>query len=359
MPLFVSVSVFATYAGTGEDMSPAVVFTSLTVISIIRSPFSVLSGYFSTIAHVSVSLRRIGEFLNKPEIDSTRIALLPHAGVQVDAAQFDWGHTTAETKIDGTEEEVTADDSQLVMGQQARGAVGLSSVSQTATKAEAVAGEKAGVAVSTGRGSNEMEFINTTDSQPAIGQDKIVNVKTSTTPPILTNVTFTASSAELVLVIGQVGSGKSSLLCGLLGEVEMTAGRVAVGGKLGYVPQCAFITNASLRENILFGQPYDSVRYQQCVEACALDADMAMLPNGDLTEIGERGINISGGQKQRVSIACRIRCRLLASTPGRPSVCCRYPRQRPHFPPLHQRPRHERSHTYPRHPLHGLRRLRG
>jgi ABC-type multidrug transport system fused ATPase/permease subunit len=85
--------------------------------------------------------------------------------------------------------------------------------------------------------------------------------------------------------------------------VEQTAGRTAIGGKLSYVPQTAFIINASLRENVLFGNRYDSARYKATITACALDSDIALLPNGDLTEIGERGINISGGQKQRISIA--------------------------------------------------------
>ena len=74
-------------------------------------------------------------------------------------------------------------------------------------------------------------------------------------------------------------------------------------GKIAYVTQQAWIQNMSLRDNILFGRPYDERRYEKVIEACALKQDLDMLPGGDQTEIGEKGINLSGGQKQRVSLA--------------------------------------------------------
>ena len=267
LPVFVSVAVFAAYAGTGGHMTPSVVFTSLTLIAIIRTPFTTLSDALATLAHARVALRRIASFLCKPDIDLSRIGVLERPGVEVEGAQFDWGEAAPHTNSQ-------ADDG----GQ-----------------------EKAGDSVS------EVEVAKSETSAAATegGVDKAaLGTGTSTAPsPILTNVTFSAGRGELVLIIGPVGSGKSSLLCGLLGEVGMTAGRVAIGGKLAYVPQTAFIINATLRDNILFGAPYDPILYRQCLTACALDDDVAMLPAGDLTEIGERGINISGGQKQRISIA--------------------------------------------------------
>ena len=72
---------------------------------------------------------------------------------------------------------------------------------------------------------------------------------------------------------------------------------------MAYVPQQAWIQNATLKDNILFGKPYDQKKYEKCVEDCALTADLKNLPGGDMTEIGEKGINVSGGQKQRVSLA--------------------------------------------------------
>lgn len=98
-------------------------------------------------------------------------------------------------------------------------------------------------------------------------------------------------------------SGKSSLLSALLGEMDKTSGRVNTVGKIAYVSQQAWIQNATLQDNILFGRPMDRKRYNEVIAACALKTDLEMLAKGDQTEIGEKGINVSGGQKQRISIA--------------------------------------------------------
>ena len=108
---------------------------------------------------------------------------------------------------------------------------------------------------------------------------------------------------QCVAVVGTVGSGKSSLISALLGEMDKISGRVNTVGKIAFVPQQAWIQNATLQDNILFGRPLDTKRYEQVIQACALKPDLEILPGGDQTEIGEKGINLSGGQKQRVSLA--------------------------------------------------------
>ncbi|XP_072524361.1 ATP-binding cassette sub-family C member 5 isoform X2 [Salminus brasiliensis] len=107
----------------------------------------------------------------------------------------------------------------------------------------------------------------------------------------------------LVGVCGAVGSGKSSLLSALLGQMTMLAGAVAADGGFAYAAQQAWILNSSLRENILFGREYIEEKYNAVLDACCLIPDIAELPYGDMTEIGERGANLSGGQRQRVSLA--------------------------------------------------------
>uniref|UniRef100_A0A3Q2TZ47 ABC-type glutathione-S-conjugate transporter n=1 Tax=Fundulus heteroclitus TaxID=8078 RepID=A0A3Q2TZ47_FUNHE len=121
--------------------------------------------------------------------------------------------------------------------------------------------------------------------------------------PLLKNVSLDIKPGGLVAVVGAVGSGKSSLLSALLGEMHSTKGFINIQGSLAFVPQQAWIQNATLRDNILFGSPYEDKRFQDVVEACALGPDLKLLSAGDLTEIGEKGINLSGGQKQRVSLA--------------------------------------------------------
>ncbi|XP_059139698.1 multidrug resistance-associated protein 1-like isoform X2 [Physella acuta] len=124
-----------------------------------------------------------------------------------------------------------------------------------------------------------------------------------TMPPVLRNITVTIPKGKLVAVVGQVGSGKSSLLSAFLGEMEKLDGFNSITGTIGYVPQQAWIQNMTLRSNVLFDQPVQEKRYKKVIKACALEADLELLPGGELTEIGEKGINLSGGQKQRISLA--------------------------------------------------------
>ncbi|XP_075279640.1 ATP-binding cassette sub-family C member 2 [Opisthocomus hoazin] len=119
----------------------------------------------------------------------------------------------------------------------------------------------------------------------------------------ISDVNLDIAPGSLVAVVGAVGSGKSSLVSAMLGEMENIKGHINIQGSLAYVPQQAWIQNATLKDNILFGSELDEARYQQVIKACALLPDLELLPAGDQTEIGEKGINLSGGQKQRVSLA--------------------------------------------------------
>ncbi|KFV77769.1 Multidrug resistance-associated protein 1, partial [Struthio camelus australis] len=121
--------------------------------------------------------------------------------------------------------------------------------------------------------------------------------------PVLKNLSVSIPEGSLVAVVGQVGSGKSSFLSAILGEMEKLEGTVQRRGSVAYVSQQAWIQNAVLQENILFGSDLNRPYYEQVLESCALLPDLEQLPNGDQTEIGEKGVNISGGQKQRVSLA--------------------------------------------------------
>ncbi|XP_014612653.1 PREDICTED: multidrug resistance-associated protein 1 isoform X1 [Polistes canadensis] len=121
--------------------------------------------------------------------------------------------------------------------------------------------------------------------------------------PILKNINMTIEQGQLVAVVGSVGSGKSSLISAFLGEMDKLNGRVNTKGSVAYVSQQAWIQNATLQDNVLFGKPLNKALYNRVIDACMLGPDLEMLPAGDQTEIGEKGINLSGGQKQRVALA--------------------------------------------------------
>ena len=161
--------------------------------------------------------------------------------------------------------------------------------------------------------------------------------------PTLHELDVTFPHGQLTMVAGAVGSGKSSLLCALLGELQPAAelpasppagkgeldtvevkeaaavpaakpqGEVRLEGQAGYFAQTAFILNDTVRGNILLGAPMDDAFYQRVLAACALLPDLEILPGGDLTQIGEKGINLSGGQKARIALAraCYARARTI------------------------------------------------
>eukprot|EP00759_Apiculatamorpha_spiralis_P024370 PhF_6_TR27890/c0_g1_i2/m.40858/K05665/ABCC1; ATP-binding cassette, subfamily C (CFTR/MRP), member 1 len=120
---------------------------------------------------------------------------------------------------------------------------------------------------------------------------------------VLKHVNFEVQRGELVLVIGKVGSGKSSLLAAILGECEKVSGRLYCSGKIAYCQQQAWILNETVENNILFGSVKYKSEYDRTVKVSALERDLLLLPAGDQTEIGEQGVNLSGGQKQRLSLA--------------------------------------------------------
>ncbi|KAK6120739.1 hypothetical protein DH2020_045521 [Rehmannia glutinosa] len=121
--------------------------------------------------------------------------------------------------------------------------------------------------------------------------------------PTLDHIQLKVKRGMKVAICGTVGSGKSSLLSCILGEMQKLSGTVKISGSKAYVPQSPWILSGNIRENILFGKPYESGKYDRTIEACALIKDFELFAAGDLTEIGERGINMSGGQKQRIQIA--------------------------------------------------------
>ncbi|KAJ3086454.1 hypothetical protein HK100_008695, partial [Physocladia obscura] len=139
-------------------------------------------------------------------------------------------------------------------------------------------------------------------------QDLIFDPTTASHVSSLKNINLKIKKGDLVAVVGAVGSGKSSLLNALIGEMKTVSGTVTFSGSLSYAAQTAWIQNATVKENVVFGKAYDKLKYLHALVDSALLPDMKVLQDADQTSIGERGINLSGGQKQRVNMARLLYC---------------------------------------------------
>jgi len=148
---------------------------------------------------------------------------------------------------------------------------------------------------------------NNFESNPDIGKlssDKLESDSISKVEPILKGINLRIGPNELCAVVGRVASGKSTLCSAILNETVIDSGKICTTrDNIAYASQTPWILNATIRENIIFGLPMDIDRYEHVLKVCQLTHDLDILDSGDLTEIGERGINLSGGQKHRVSVA--------------------------------------------------------
>ncbi|KAJ3113711.1 hypothetical protein HDU96_003040 [Phlyctochytrium bullatum] len=274
VPLFSSAISFIVYGLTNTLQAPKFFL----MITDIRAPIGTLPGMWASYAEFVVAMARIERFLlceevePSPPIDPD----LPHA-VRIVDGDFTWdvSEDAALPDVKSTKNS-KSQDTKPKRGKKATKTTSGAVATPEAKKAEpAPAGEEAP---------------RTSDS--SLGPKSI-----------LRGINLEIPKGALVAIVGPVGSGKSSLLEALVGEMRRTNGSVEVSGTVGYAPQIPWIQNATLEQNITFGLPKDEERYRAILQACALERDLEILPSGDQTSIGERGINLSGGQKQRVSLA--------------------------------------------------------
>jgi ATP-binding cassette subfamily C (CFTR/MRP) protein 1 len=252
---------FITYSLTKHSLDPAPIFSSLALFNALRTPLSVLPWVIGQIIDAWSSVRRIQEYLSAEDIkDETIWDYEGRNAVEMKDASFTW-------------ERATAPDAPEATGSSHDGGAAMN------------------------EGPPVPEASDRTASSPLL---------TERGPFNLTDLNFSIGRKELIAVIGGVGSGKSSLLAALAGDMRMANGEMIMGASRGFCPQSAWIQNATVRDNILFGKAYDAEWYSSVVDACALRPDIEMLADGDLTEVGERGITISGGQRQRMNIARAI-----------------------------------------------------
>lgn len=279
MPVFASMLSFITYSLSDHGLSPARVFSSLALFNSLRMPLNLAPLVLGQVTDAQTALQRIQEFLlSEEQQDEVTWDDEMEDAVEVQHASFTWERTATQDKDRAgtfqTKGELMA--------------------ARKAEKERKKAQKKADKAAKKSKKS------------PAASNEDASSETTQVEPFKLHDMDFTVGRNELLAVIGTVGSGKTSLLAALAGDMRKTGGKVKMASSRAFCPQYAWIQNATLKDNILFGKPYKSKWYNAVVDACALRPDLEILPAGDQTEIGERGITLSGGQKQRLNIARAI-----------------------------------------------------
>ncbi|KAG2366729.1 ABC protein [Suillus spraguei] len=260
VPILAATLAFVTYTLTAHTFNVAIIFSSLSLFQLLRQPMLFMPRALSAIPDASSAIQRLTQVFHAELIseDTLVIDTDQEPALLVKNATFEWESFAKGSGDALSSKNVAPGDSSLSKGKD-----------------------------------KSVKDMTKEKSAPGKG-----------VPPFkVKNVTMTIRRGQLVALVGPVGSGKSSLLQGLIGEMRKVSGHVSFGGRIGYCPQTAWIQNATLRDNITFGQRFEEDRYWRVVEVACLLPDLQLLPDGDLTEIGEKGINLSGGQKQRVNLA--------------------------------------------------------
>ncbi|KAF7329212.1 ABC protein [Mycena kentingensis (nom. inval.)] len=266
VPVLTATLAFITYTQTTKQFDVAVIFASFSLFQLLRYPMMFLPRALSATADARISLTRLQKVFRAP---------------------------------------LRAGDPFVVDEKAARG--------------YAVWAEGAAWVWEASPEAREKELQSAKNSKKVKEKEKEKEVSEESEPFAITNVSLQIPRGSMAAVCGRVGAGKSSLLQGLIGEMRSIEGAWAFGGRMAYCPQTAWIQNATLRDNVLFGRPLDEERYWRVIEEACLLPDLELLGDGDLTEMyvevrlkvtflmflcsGEKGINLSGGQKQRVNIA--------------------------------------------------------
>ncbi|XP_076041208.1 ATP-binding cassette sub-family C member 3-like [Oratosquilla oratoria] len=258
-PYMVALVSFCTFILISEEnvLDARTAFVAISLFDIIRSPITQFPDLIAHWVQARVALKRLNRFMNEDDLDPTAVTHDPshNKAIVIRKGQFSWGGR-------GTGRGVREEGG--------RG------------------GEKGG------------------GGTPGLSPENLpkdIEDEEGEKTWKLSAIDLEVERGALVAVVGPVGSGKSSLVAAMLGEMTKEQGTVLVNGRVAYVAQQPWLQNATLRDNITWGKPINTPRYQRVLQACALTQDLEVLPGGDKAEIGEKGLNLSGGQRQRVALA--------------------------------------------------------
>ncbi|CAG0914440.1 unnamed protein product, partial [Notodromas monacha] len=274
--ILAAVVTFLAYSLAGNELDAAAVFTVFSIFGAFQFSLGILPQTVRVIAEAAVALRRLKKLIlfDPPEIGAAGLSHDPCNAIELEKASFVWDTENWES-VDETP------------------------VKKKNKKKKAARGRR-NKKVENGTVNQKLEEEEQVELNTSVPEDKKIKENL-----VLKDINLVVPRQGLVGLCGPVGCGKSSLIAAISGNLREVKSENCrrISGRIAVVSQTPWIFNATLRENVLFGLDYDAERYERVLEACCLQRDVDSLPNGDETEIGERGVNLSGGQKQRVNLA--------------------------------------------------------
>ena len=300
-PIAMSVAAIGAYQFLNDSFKIEDIFTSLGIFASIQNPMKSLPTTLDIILETIVSLGRIEKFLYQPEINKNNMIVNDpetkknDIAIKIENGTFTWGK-----KLDTSYKPIS--EKQFVKVQ-----TNEKENKEAPKKEEHI--EMSSVSTSPNDEIStkiKNEIPNNTLFEKDIIEDKNIIEKPNDEELVLKNINLEIKKGEFVCVIGEVGSGKTSLVQAILNNlISLTprSTKLIVNGSISYVSQESWIQNTTVQNNILFSRDLDVDKYENILRLCELKQDLSVLVGGDFTEIGEKGVNLSGGQKARISIA--------------------------------------------------------
>ncbi|KAL7550680.1 hypothetical protein ACHAWF_013900 [Thalassiosira exigua] len=281
LPTLAAAATFLVYIyATDRSVTASTLFASIVAFDLLRLPLMFYPMALAQYAQCKVSVRRVGVFLGYGEVNQKGYTrnIDAEGEVIVENATLYWFDPNVPVPSSKLNQTSSLDGSER----------------SKSSRPMAGSSRMKSLRKLTSRSSNLSSPESTIDEEETLVYPR----------PVLSDVNISVRPGKLCAIVGPVGSGKSTLCAAILNEAVLgDKSHITLNGKVVYVSQTAWILNQTVRDNILFGLPFDKERYERVIDACCLEHDLLILEDGDMTEIGERGINLSGGQKQRISVA--------------------------------------------------------
>ena len=270
-PVVASAGAFTAYVFNGNVLTTADAFTALLLFNALRFPINYASRLVGKVAQARESARRISLYMRREIRASSGMTCFANETMEI---------TTADESFDDGPNDDRFDEE----------GAGSCMADLSLSGREPLLVVKDGAFINGGP-----SFTPSWDNvEPGASQGGFT----------VLGVDMSVRPGEVLAIVGPVGSGKSTIIDALIGEISVSPStKFITGGKVAYASQVPFILNTSIRDNILFGNEFDLDRYNKVLDACCLRVDIEQFSSGDMTEIGERGVTLSGGQKQRISLA--------------------------------------------------------